>query len=113
VVIIAFDQARMADYFAVAGELRNAGIAAEVYLGTSGMRPQMKYADRRLAPAAVIIGEDEFAAGTATVKDLDLGRDLSKGVTDNAAWKAERPGQQTVARADLVATVRKIVEAAQ
>lgn len=113
VVIIAFDQARMADYFGVAGELRNAGIAAEVYLGTSGMRPQMKYADRRLAPAAVIIGEDEFAAGTATVKDLDLGRDLSKGVTDNAAWKAERPGQQTVARADLVATVRKIVEAAQ
>lgn len=113
VVIIAFDQARMADYFAVAGELRAAGIAAEVYLGTSGMRPQMKYADRRLAPAAVIIGEDEFAAGTATVKDLDLGRDLSKGVTDNAAWKAERPGQQTVARADLVATVRKIVEAVQ
>jgi histidyl-tRNA synthetase len=113
VVIIAFDQARMADYFAVAGELRNAGIAAEVYLGTSGMRPQMKYADRRLAPAAVIIGEDEFAAGTATVKDLDLGRDLSKGVTDNAAWKAERPGQQTVARADLVATVRRIVEAVQ
>jgi histidyl-tRNA synthetase len=113
VVIIAFDQARMADYFAVAGELRGAGIAAEVYLGTSGMRPQMKYADRRLAPAAVIIGEDEFAAGTATVKDLDLGRDLSKGVTDNAAWKAERPGQQTVAWADLVATVRKIVEAAQ
>jgi histidyl-tRNA synthetase len=113
VVIIAFDQARMADYFAVAGELRAAGIAAEVYLGTSGMRPQMKYADRRRAPAAVIIGEDEFAAGTATVKDLDLGRDLSKGVTDNAAWKAERPGQQTVARADLVATVRKIVEAAQ
>jgi|SRR5215217_180009 len=113
VVIIAFDQARMADYFAVAAELRNGGIAAEVYLGTSGMRPQMKYADRRLAPAAVIIGEDEFAAGTATVKDLDLGRDLAKDVSDNAAWKAERPGQQTVARADLVATVRKIVDAAK
>jgi len=113
VVIIAFDQSRMADYFAVAAELRNSGLAAEVYLGTSGMRPQMKYADRRLSPAAVIIGEDEFNAGTATVKDLDLGRDLSKGVTDNAAWKAERPGQQTVARADLVATVRKIVDAAR
>ena len=113
VVIIAFDQNRMADYFAVAAELRNGGLAAEVYLGTSGMRPQMKYADRRLSPAAVIIGEDEFAAGTATVKDLDLGRDLSKGMTDNAAWKAERPGQQTVARADLVATVRKIVDAAR
>lgn len=113
VVIIAFDQSRMADYFAVAADLRNGGIAAEVYLGASGMRAQMKYADRRLSPAAVIIGEDEFAAGTATVKDLDLGRDLSKDVSDNAAWKAERPGQQTVARADLVATVRKIVDAAQ
>ena len=113
VVIIAFDQSRMADYFAVAADLRNGGIAAEVYLGSSGMRAQMKYADRRLSPAAVIIGEDEFAAGTATVKDLDLGRDLSREVSDNAAWKAERPGQQTVARADLVATVRKIVDAAQ
>lgn len=113
VVIIAFDQARMADYFAVAGELRAGGIAAEVYLGTSGMRPQMKYADRRMAPAAVIIGEDEFAAGTVTIKDLDLGRDLSKAVTDNAAWKAERPGQQTIPRADLVAAVRKIVDAAR
>ena len=46
----------MADYFAVAGELRAAGIAAEVYLGSSGMKAQMKYADRRLSPAAVIAG---------------------------------------------------------
>ena len=113
VVIIAFDQNRMADYFAVAAELRNGGISAEVYLGGSGMKAQMKYADRRLSPAAVIIGEDEFAAGAATVKDLDLGRDLSKDMSDNAAWKTERPGQQTVARADLLATVRKIVDAAR
>jgi histidyl-tRNA synthetase len=111
VVVIAFDQARMADYFAVAGELRAAGIPAEVYLGASGMKAQMKYADRRLSPAAVIIGEDEFAAGTATVKDLDLGRALSAGVTDNAAWRTERPGQATVPRAALVATIRKILDA--
>ncbi|HSV02991.1 MAG TPA: histidine--tRNA ligase [Phenylobacterium sp.] len=111
VVVIAFDQRRMADYFAVAAELRAAGIAAEVYLGSSGMKAQMKYADRRLAPAAVIIGEDEFAAGTATVKDLDLGRSLSAGVADNAAWRAERPGQLTVPRAALVGAIRKILEA--
>jgi histidyl-tRNA synthetase len=48
-----------------------------------------------------------------TIKDLDLGRDLSKAVTDNAAWKAERPGQQTIPRTDLVAAVRKIVDAAR
>ena len=74
------------------------------------MKAQMKYADRRMAPAAVIIGEDEFNAGTATVKDLDLGRELAANLSDNAAWRAERPGQQTVARADLAAVVRRIVD---
>ena len=111
VVVLVLDQTRMADYFAVVGELRAAGIAAEVYLGTSGMRPQMKYADRRLSPVAVIIGGDEFAAGTVTLKDLDLGRELASGVADNAAWRAERPGQMTVPKAELVAAVRAIVEA--
>ncbi len=112
VVVIAFDQARMADYFKVAEELRSAGVAAEVYLGQSGMKAQMKYADRRLSPAAVIVGEDELAAGTVTIKDLDLGRALSAKVTDNAEWREQRPGQQTVPRADLVATVRKILDQA-
>ncbi|CAN7189904.1 histidine--tRNA ligase [Phenylobacterium sp. LjRoot219] len=111
VVVIAFDQTRMSDYYAVATELRAAGVAAEVYLGTSGMKAQMKYADRRLAPAAIIIGEDELAAGTVTVKDLDLGRALSAGVTDNAAWREQRPGQATIPRGELVATIRKILDA--
>ncbi len=99
---------RMADYFAIAAELRAAGVAAEVYLGASGMRPQMKYADRRLAPAAVIVGDDELAAGTVTVKDLDLGRALAAKVADNDAWRAERPGQATIPRAELVGFVRRI-----
>ena len=109
VVVIAFDSARMNEYFALAGELRAAGIAAEVYLGTSGMRAQMKYADRRLAPAAVILGDDEIAAGTVTIKDLDLGRALSSGVTDNTAWRADRPGQINAPRANWVAAVQDIV----
>ncbi len=112
VVVIAFSEAHMADYFAAAGERRAAGVPAEVYLGQSGMKAQMKYADRRLAPAAVIIGDDERAAGTVTVKDLDLGRALSAKVEDNAAWRAERPGQATIPRAELVGFVRRILEAA-
>jgi histidyl-tRNA synthetase len=111
VVVIAFDQNRMSDYFAIVRELREADIAAEVYLGASGMKAQMKYADRRLAPAAVIVGEDELAAGTVTIKDLDLGRALSAGVTDNAAWREQRPGQATVPRGELVTTIRKILDA--
>jgi histidyl-tRNA synthetase len=109
VVVIAFNGEHMADYFAAAGELRRAGIAAEVYLGQSGMKAQMKYADRRMAPATVMIGEDERAAGTVTVKDLDLGRELSVQVSDSAAWRAERPGQATIPRGELVAFVRRIV----
>ena len=110
VVVIAFDQTRMADYFALSRELQSAGIAAEVYLGSSGMKAQMKYADRRLSPAAVIVGDDELAAGAVTIKDLDLGRDLAKGLGDNAAWRAERPGQVTVPRAEMAATIRAILE---
>jgi histidyl-tRNA synthetase len=111
VVVIVFDQSRMSDYFAIARELREAGIAAEVYLGASGMKAQMKYADRRLAPAVVIVGEDELAAGAVTIKDLDLGRALSAGVTDNAAWREQRPGQATVPRAELAAAIRRILDA--
>jgi histidyl-tRNA synthetase len=112
VVVIVFDQDQMTDYFAAAGELRAAGIAAEVYLGASGMKAQMKYADRRASPAAVMIGEDERAAGQVTIKDLDLGRELSGAVSDNAAWREGRPGQFTVARGEMVQAVRGILERA-
>jgi histidyl-tRNA synthetase len=109
VVIIVFDQTQMTDYFAAAGELRAAGIAAEVYLGASGMKAQMKYADRRLAPAAVLIGEDERARGEVTIKDLDLGRALSAKVSDNEAWRRDRPGQMTVPRGDMAAAIGRII----
>jgi histidyl-tRNA synthetase len=75
------------------------------------MKAQMKYADRRLSPAAIIVGDDELAAGTVTVKDLDLGRELASKVTDNAEWRAERPGQQTIPRGELVAALRRILDA--
>jgi histidyl-tRNA synthetase len=101
----------MADYFTAASELRAAGVAAEVYLGGSGMKAQMKYADRRSSPAAVIIGDDERAAGQVTIKDLDLGRALSAGLTDNSAWREGRPGQMTVARDQMVAAIRAILDA--
>lgn len=109
VVVIVFSDADMQHYLDAVAELRNAGIAAEVYLGRAGMKAQMKYADRRGAPAAVILGGDEIAAGQVTVKDLDAGRALAAGVSDNEAWKSERPGQRIVPRSDLVAVVAGII----
>jgi histidyl-tRNA synthetase len=113
VVILALDQRLMGDYFALAAELRAAGLAAEVYLGASGMRAQMKYADRRLSPAAIIMGGDEVAQGVVTIKDLDLGRRLAEGVSDNRTWREDRPGQFTAPRGEFIAPVRRIVEAAR
>ena len=50
--------------------LRDAGIRAELYLGSSGMKAQMKYADKRGSPCAVIQGGDEKAKGEVQIKDL-------------------------------------------
>ena len=110
VVVIVFSQDHMSQYFEVAGELRAAGIPAEVYLGASGMKAQMKYADRRMSPAVIMLGGDEIEAGVVTIKDLDLGRELAAGVRDHETWKTERPGQATVPRADMVPFVLRIIE---
>ena len=110
VVVIVFDEADMRHYLDAVAELRRAGVPAELYLGRAGMKAQMKYADRRAAPAAVLLGGNEIAAGQVTIKDLDAGRALAAGLADNEAWKAARPGQRTVAREDLVPVIRAIIE---
>jgi histidyl-tRNA synthetase len=111
VVVIVFGEADMQAYLDAVAELRRAGIAAELYLGRAGMKAQMKYADRRGAPAAILLGGDEIAAGQVTIKDLDAGRALASDLVDNEAWKAARPGQRTVSRGALVGTIRSIIEA--
>ncbi|MDP8917006.1 MAG: histidine--tRNA ligase [Pseudomonadota bacterium] len=113
VVVVVFDGEAMPQYLRAAAELRAADIPAEVYLGAAGMKAQLKYADRRNSPAAVIMGSDELSAGTVTIKDLDLGRELARAVTDNAAWREGRPGQLNVPRADLVSSLRRILEQAR
>ena len=108
VLVLDKDPAAMAGYQALVAGLRGAGIPAELYLGTSGMKAQMKYADRRDAPCVVIQGSDERAKGEVTIKDLVEGKALSEKITDNEAWREGRPAQVTVPAADLVATVRDI-----
>ena len=109
VVVLALDRARLVDYQRMVAELRAAGIRAELYLGDSGMRAQLKYADKRAAPVAVIAGEDEFARGEVTVKDLLLGTELSREIQDREEWRRGQPAQESVARADLCGKVREIL----
>lgn len=96
--------------FALARELRSAGMRAEAYVGTKKFGDQLKYADRRGAAIAVIEGSDERAAGEVTLKDLALGAELSKSIESRADWVADRPAQKTVKRADLVAEVRAMLD---
>lgn len=110
IVIINFSEDDMGEYFRLAAEIRAAGLPAEVYLGRSGMKAQMKYADRRVSPAAVMIGGDELAAGTVTIKDLDLGREMALQISDNKAWREGRPGQVTLPRAEAIKHLKNIVE---
>jgi histidyl-tRNA synthetase len=108
VVVTVMDRDRMADYMAMAADLRAAGIRAEVYLGNpKSFGNQLKYADRRAAPVAVIQGSDEAARGVLVLKDLVLGARIAAGASVEE-WKA-RPAQVEVPRADLVAAVRRML----
>ncbi len=108
VLVLDRDAAAIADYQKLTAELRQAGIRAEMYLGSSGMNAQMKYADRRHAAAAVIVGSNERAEGRVTIKDLEAGAQKAKGIESREAYVAERPGQWTADRADLVAELSRI-----
>ena len=111
VVVLNLDKENPSTALGIAAELRRAGIRAEAYMGASGMRPQMKYADRRNSPAVVIVGEDEVAKGTVTIKDLEMGALKAKAIQSNEEYREARPGQVEVPRGEMVATIRSIVEA--
>ena len=108
VVILAMDRAEMASYQTMCAELRNAGIRAEVFLGGGNMAKQLKYADKRAAPIAVIEGGDERAAGEVTLKDLALGARLAAEIETREEWVSQ-PAQVTVRRGDLVAEIKAML----
>ncbi|MFP3921549.1 MAG: His/Gly/Thr/Pro-type tRNA ligase C-terminal domain-containing protein, partial [Dichotomicrobium sp.] len=109
VVVLVMDRERTGDYAQMTQQLRNAGIRAEMYLGTAGMRAQMKYADKRAAPCVVIQGEDERAAGEVQIKDLIEGAKLSEQIEDNVSWREGRPAQFSVPEGELIEAVRSVL----
>jgi histidyl-tRNA synthetase len=100
---------RLADYQKMAQSLRQAGIRAEMYLGTAGMKAQMKYADKRGAPCVVIQGGDERAKGEVQIKDLIEGAKAAATIKDSKEWREGRPAQVSVKEDELVAKVRELL----
>lgn len=108
VIVTVMDRDRMAAYQSMVGELRAAGIRAEVYLGNpKNFGNQLKYADKRESPIAIIEGSDEADRGVVQIKDLILGAKIAETAT-HEEWK-DQPAQREIARTDLVAEIRKML----
>jgi histidyl-tRNA synthetase len=113
VLVVAFDRDRLAHHQRMVQTLRNAGIRAEMYLGNpnGGLGPQLKYADRRRAPCAIIQGPDEKARGEVQIKDLAVGAQLAGESKERGDYLAKQAQAQfAVKEENLVEEVKKLLD---
>lgn len=90
VMVTCFDAGSLADSYAIAMELREAGLNVSCYPEAVKLDKQIKYANKIGVKALVIAGPDELAAGNVTIKNL----------TDRT--------QQTVARSEAGKVLKKL-----
>jgi histidyl-tRNA synthetase len=110
VVVLVMDKDRQGDYWRMVQQLRGAGIRAEMYVGSAGMKAQMKYADKRGSPLVVIQGGDEKDRGEVQIKDLRLGAELASGIASRSEYASQRLAQVSVPEAELVQAVRHALD---
>lgn len=112
VTVMDGDTEALGRYQKMAQSLRNEGIRAEIYQGNwKKFGNQLKYADRRGCPIAIIQGSEERANGKLQIKDLIEGRKQAAAIESNEEWRETRPGQFEINEADLIAEVRTLLAA--
>jgi len=110
VTVMDGDTEALGRYQQMVQTLRAAGIRAEMYQGNwKKFGNQLKYADRRGCPIAIIQGSDERAAGKLQIKDMIEGKRLSGEITDNVTWRESRPAQIEVPESDIVEQVTRML----
>jgi histidyl-tRNA synthetase len=112
VVVTVFGGA-IADYQKLATRLREANIRAELYLGNPkhSLGQQMKYADRRGSPCAIIQGSDEKARGEVLIKDLISGAEIAGQTAEREDYlKKQAQAQFAVPEDKLVDAVRELLK---
>jgi histidyl-tRNA synthetase len=123
VLVTVMDRDRIGDYAQIAQKLRGAlnplgpdsqpmgpTIPVELFQGNpKDFAKQLRYADRRGAPVAVIQGGNEKAEGKLIVKDLIEGKKIAETITDNAEWREAKAGEELVNEADVVTAVRAVL----
>jgi histidyl-tRNA synthetase len=95
ILVTVFDEALWMDSYALAGELRKAGLNAMAYPEPAKLPKQFKYADKMKMQAALVLGPDEAKNAQVVVKNLSSG------------------SQETVGRDAVVPAVRRILESAR
>jgi len=123
ILVTIMDRDRIGDYAKMAQELRTelnpldadgqpleATIPVELFQGNPKDFPkQLRYADRRGSPIAIIQGGNEKEAGKIIVKDLIEGKRIAETITDNAEWREAKAGEHLVDESELVVTVKRIL----
>jgi histidyl-tRNA synthetase len=77
VMVTVWNDGSRADALSLAGELRKGGLRVDVYPDADKLGKQVKYASGRNVPFVTIVGDDERAAGTVSVKDMRSGAQLN------------------------------------
>jgi histidyl-tRNA synthetase len=111
-VVVTVFGGEIADYQKLVARLRSADIRAELYLGNPkhALGQQMKYADKRNAPCAIIQGSDEKARGEVLIKDLIVGAEIAGQIAEREDYlKKQAEAQFAVPQDKLVDAVRALL----
>ena len=98
VLVTFFEKSYRDDYLRLAANLREAGIAAEVYPDAKKLGAQLKYADQRGFPLAVIAGGNEWSEGKCQLKQL------ATKSSEEINYSHEQPGE-------LIARIKQCLDA--
>ena len=109
VVICVFDKKKIPRYNKLLTLLRSSNINSEIYCGDGSLKAQMKYADKRNAPAVILYGDNEIKSGTVTIKNLKLGKEVSVDVKTREDWTSSKTAQITTKVENLVNEIKKLL----
>ena len=99
---------QISTYLTIADQLRTEGYACEIFYGSNNLSKQLKYCDKRKASVVVIMGEDELKNNTISLKNLTVGKELSKNIDSREEWKELKAGQFTINKDELLTEIKKI-----
>ena len=97
ILICVFDEKYMDYYIKILNLLRTKNISAEIYSGSANIKSQLKYADKRGCNYVILCGDDEVSKNSVTIKNLEIGKQMSDSLKNRNDWKDSSRSQKTVA----------------